>query len=168
RLGRRTTSRSRSVHRSWAPVSLRFSASNSEVASNGRHLSAAELAEAHGLLLVDLTSVEIEADAAAEIPVRVLERAGAVPYRFDGGRLRVAVADPGDLESVDELRLASRHPIELVVAPVSQIRSELRRLIARAPNLNLAPIPMDADIIDEDRATPQVVDEGSIQVRLVD
>ena len=70
-------------------MSLRFSASN-EVVSNGRRLSAAEIAEAHGLLLVDLTSVEIEADAAAEIPVRVLERAGAVPYRFDGGRLRVA------------------------------------------------------------------------------
>src|SRR5207237_5345870 len=121
RPGRRTTSRSRSVHRSWAPVSLRFSASNGETLSNGRRLSAAELAEAHGLLLVDLASVEIEADAAAAIPVRVLERAGAVPYRFDGDRLRVAVADPADLERMDELRLATRHPIQLVVEPISQV-----------------------------------------------
>src|SRR5207253_266505 len=84
--------------------------------------------------------------------VCVLERAGAVPYRFDGDRLRVAVADPGDLVNVDELRLATRHPIELVVAPLNQVRSELRRLIARAPNLNLAPIPMDVDATEEERA----------------
>src|SRR5205807_6910449 len=135
---------------------------------NGRRLSAAELAEAHGLLLVDLASVEIEADAAAAIPVRVLERAGAVPYRFDGDRLRVAVADPGVLVNVDELRLATRHPIELVVAPLNQVRSELRRLIARAPNLNLAPIPMDADATEEERVVARVVDEESVQVRLVD
>src|SRR2546423_11049332 len=165
---RRTTSRSRSAHRSWARVSLRFSASNGEIASNGRRLSAAELAESHGLQLVDLTSVEIEADAAAEIPVRVLERAGAVPYRFDGGRVRVAVADPGDLQSMDELRLATRHPIELVVAPISQVRSELRRLIARAPNLNLASIPMDVDFAAEAQVAVQVVEEESVQVRLVD
>ena len=149
-------------------MSLRFSASNGETASNGRRPSAAELAEAHGLLLVDLASVEIEADAAAAIPVRVLERAGAVPYRFDGDRLRVAVADPGDLVNVDELRLATRHPIELVVAPLNQVRSELRRLIARAPNLNLAPIPMDVDATEAERVVARVVDEESVQVRLVD
>jgi type IV pilus assembly protein PilB len=148
-------------------VSLRFSASN-EVAGNGRRPSAAEIAEAHGLLLVDLTAVEIEADAAAEIPVRVLEQTGAVPYRFDGGRLRVAVADPGDLQSMDELRLATRHPIELVVAPVSQVRSELRRLIARAPNLNLASIPMEVDFSDDTQVAVKLVDETSVQVRLVD
>src|SRR5205814_1880775 len=77
-------------------------------------------------------------------------------------------ADPGDLESVDELRLASRHRIELVVAPVNQVRSELRRLIARAPNLNLAPIPLDAGATEAERAAPRLVDEESVQVRLVD
>jgi type IV pilus assembly protein PilB len=149
-------------------VSLRFSASNGAAPAAGRRVSAAELAEAHGLLLVDLTSVEIEAEAAAEIPVRVLERVEAVPYRFDGDRLRVAIADPGNLETVDELRLASRYPLELVVAPITQIRSELRRLIARSPNLNLPPIPMEADLVEDGGAPVAFVDEESVQVRLVD
>jgi type IV pilus assembly protein PilB len=149
-------------------VSLRFSASNGAGPASARRATAAELADVHGLQLVDLTSVEIEAAAAAEIPVRVLERVQAVPYRFDGDRLRVAIADPGNLESVDELRLACKHPLELVVAPVNQIHSELRRLILRAPNLNLASIQLDAELTETELESTQVIDEESIQVRLVD
>jgi type IV pilus assembly protein PilB len=110
---------------------------------------AAQLAEAHGLAVVDLSSVEIEPEAAAEIPVRLLERVGAVPYRLDGQRLRVAVADPSDVESIDELRLVSRFPLEVVVAPVNQIRAELRRLLARSPNVRVSPLPTDVDSIIE-------------------
>jgi type IV pilus assembly protein PilB len=148
-------------------VSLRFSANTGAAPPTGRHSTAAELAEAHGLPLVDLTSVEIEAEAAAEISVRVLERAEAVPYRIDGDRLRVAIANPANLESVDELRLASRFALDLVVAPINQIRSELRRLIARAPNLNLASIPMEADLSTPELPKVRVLEE-SVQVRLVD
>jgi type IV pilus assembly protein PilB len=137
--------------------------------SSASRTSAAELAGEHGLPLVDLRSVEIEPEAAAAIPVRVLERIEAVPYRIDGDRLRIAVADPGDLESVDELRLASRYPLDLVVAPINQIRSELRRLIVRSPNIDLPAIPMAADLTDAERlALAQAVDEESVQVRIVD
>ena len=148
-------------------MSLRFSASNGATPATGLRASAAELADAHGLLLVDLSSVEIEAEATGEIPVRILEEVEAVPYRFNGDRLRVAIADPGNLAAVDQLRLASRHPLELVVAPVNQIRNELRRVIARSPNLNLPPIQLDADVV-EDGGGAVVVDEESVQVRLVD
>jgi type IV pilus assembly protein PilB len=44
------------------------------------------------------------------------------------GRLRIAIADPRDLNAIDELRLASRMPIELAVAPRDDILAELKRL----------------------------------------
>jgi type IV pilus assembly protein PilB len=40
----------------------------------------------------------------------------------------VAIADPSDLHAIDELRLASRHQLELAVASRDDILGELRRL----------------------------------------
>jgi type IV pilus assembly protein PilB len=150
-------------------VSLRFSASNGQLpVATHRTSAAAELAEAHGLQLVDLTTAEIEADAAAAIPIHVLERLGAIPYRLEGDRLRVAVADPGDLEAMDELRLASRYAIDLVVAPIKHVHSALRRLLANTPNLNLTPVALASDASDEDRAEAAARSEDPVHVRLVD
>src|SRR2546430_1312825 len=48
--------------------------------------------------------------------------------RTVGEPLRVAVADPADPHAIDELRLASRHQLELAVAAREDILTELRRL----------------------------------------
>jgi type IV pilus assembly protein PilB len=61
----------------------------------------------------------------------VLERVVAIPYGLAGGVLRVAVADPGNLHGIDELRLATKYPLELGVASSEDILAELRRM-ARA------------------------------------
>ena len=37
----------------------------------------------------------------------------AVPYALDDGTLQVAIADPGNIQGIDELRLATRYPLEL-------------------------------------------------------
>jgi type IV pilus assembly protein PilB len=58
----------------------------------------------------------------------VLERLVSIPYALDGETLRVAIADPSDLHAIDELRLASRHQLELAVASRDDILTELRRL----------------------------------------
>src|SRR5262249_42557959 len=55
----------------------------------------------------------------------------AIPYALDSGTLRVAIADPGNIQGIDELRLATRYPLELAVASREDILAEIRRL-ARA------------------------------------
>ncbi|MGH3110847.1 MAG: hypothetical protein ACRDQT_08010, partial [Gaiellaceae bacterium] len=70
----------------------------------------------HHLPVVDLPSEGVAADAAQLIPVHTLERAVAVPYASEEDVLKVAVADPGNLHAIDELRLATRHTLELAVA----------------------------------------------------
>ena len=74
------------------------------------------LAVRHHLPLVDLPSVGVSLDAAQLIPVQTLERAVAVPYALEGDVLKVAVADPGNLHAIDELRLATKLALELGVA----------------------------------------------------
>jgi type IV pilus assembly protein PilB len=86
------------------------------------------LAARHHMPLVDLPLTGVDKQAAELVPLHVLERLVAIPYVLDGDTLRVAVADPADLHAIDELRLASRHQLELAVAAREDILSELRRL----------------------------------------
>jgi type IV pilus assembly protein PilB len=89
------------------------------------------LASRFHLPFVDLPLTGISPEAARELPLHVLERIVAVPYALEGNVLRIAVADPGNVHAIDELRLATRRQLELTVAARDDILNELRRL-ARA------------------------------------
>jgi type IV pilus assembly protein PilB len=96
------------------------------------------LAVRHHLPVVDLPASGVAADAALLIPVHTLERAVAVPYAFEDDVLKVAVADPGNLHAIDELRLATRHTLELAVASRDDIVVELQRLVRAAEAVGTA------------------------------
>jgi type IV pilus assembly protein PilB len=87
------------------------------------------LAARHQLPLVDLAFSGVNEDAARELPLHVLERIGAIPYAFQDGKLHVAVADPANLHELDELRLATRHPLELGVSSREDILGAIRKLV---------------------------------------
>jgi type IV pilus assembly protein PilB len=89
---------------------------------------ARQIAERFDLPFVDLRALGVVRDAADAIEARTLVRASAVPYAFDGERLLIAIADPADVQSVDELRIATRREIVLGVAPREDIELELRNL----------------------------------------
>jgi type IV pilus assembly protein PilB len=92
---------------------------------------AKDLADRFGMPLVDLHHAGVSREAAYRIPLHVLERVAAIPYLYEDGVLRVAIADPQNLHGIDELRLASDSPVELAVAEREDIVTEVRRL-ARA------------------------------------
>ena len=89
------------------------------------------LAVRYQIPLVDLAVVDLDKDAAQQIPLHVLERTVALPYALQGDTLRIAIADPGNLHGLDELRLATRYTLELGVSSRDDILHELRRM-ARA------------------------------------
>jgi type IV pilus assembly protein PilB len=87
------------------------------------------LAARHHLPLVDLPLTGVHPEAAKVVPLHVLERIVAIPYAIENGYLRVAVADPANIHGIDELRLATRYPLELAVAPRDDVLAEIRRLV---------------------------------------
>jgi type IV pilus assembly protein PilB len=87
------------------------------------------LAARHQLPLVDLALVGVDEDAARELPLHVLERIVAIPYAYADGRLQIAVGDPSNLHGLDELRLATRHPLEIGVASKEDILLSIRKLV---------------------------------------
>jgi type IV pilus assembly protein PilB len=86
------------------------------------------LASRYQLPFVDLSTTGVATQAVSAIPQRVLERAVAVPYWLEDDRLCVAIADPENVQAIDELRLATRYQLELGVAPAEDILAELSRL----------------------------------------
>ena len=85
-------------------------------------------AETYGLPLIDLRVERVQPEAAESIPLHVLLRIRALPYRIEDDRLKVAVVDPSNIQLTDELRIVSAYPIDLGVAAAADIDAELHRL----------------------------------------
>src|SRR5206468_7784572 len=86
------------------------------------------LAARYQMPVVDLALTGVSEEATSEIALHVLERLTAVPYALEDGTLKIAIADPGNIQGIDELRLATRYPLELAVAARDDILAEIRRL----------------------------------------
>jgi type IV pilus assembly protein PilB len=89
-------------------------------------------ARVHGLSYVDLAESRPSPSATELIPVRTLERVVGIPIALVDDRLRVAVADPANIHGIDELRLATRYAIEVVVANREEILNEIGRLVRQS------------------------------------
>jgi type IV pilus assembly protein PilB len=86
------------------------------------------LAARHRLPLVDLHLTGISSEASLLVPLHVLRRAVALPYRLDGETLHLALADPQNVHAIDELRLATRYQLSIGVAARDAILVELDRM----------------------------------------
>jgi type IV pilus assembly protein PilB len=96
---------------------------------------ATALARRYNLPFVDISRSAVAPDIAELVPIRTLQRVVAVPLGLSGDRLRVAVANPGDIHGIDELRLSTRYAIDLCVASREDLVAEIAR-IARMSELN--------------------------------
>jgi type IV pilus assembly protein PilB len=126
------------------------------------------LAARHQLPLVDLTLADIDDGAARLVPLHVLERVVAVPYALRDDTLLIAVADPANIHGIDELRLATRHPVELGVASQEDILAGLRKL-ARSSEAFGARVALaeDQQLEELEEQTDLEIDDGVSDVPLV-
>ncbi|MBN9619047.1 MAG: Flp pilus assembly complex ATPase component TadA, partial [Actinobacteria bacterium] len=85
------------------------------------------LAQAYGLKSVDLVGYPIDAAATAKIPIALARRHRVLGISLDDEEIAVAVADPGDVLALDDVRAATG----LTVRPVVVARDDLLKAIER-------------------------------------
>jgi len=85
------------------------------------------LADRCGVPFTDLTDVRIDRDLVQSFPPEFLYRANVIPLGDDGANLRVAVADPSDLETIDAIRTLSGRNVVVEAAPPRAIQEALRK-----------------------------------------
>ena len=108
------------------------------------------LAEQYHLPLVDLAVAGVDTEASKTIALPVLERVCAIPFASDGATLKLAITDPQNVRGLDELRLATRRPIEFYVAAKNDVLTELRRMSRAAEAQNAAFVTDAAAEADEE------------------
>ena len=82
------------------------------------------IVRASGCPPIDLDKVEIVEDL-AKIPLDILRKNIMMPVQRKGNVLKVAVADPYDINSLDEIAFISSCQVEVAIAPESQLVAKL-------------------------------------------
>src|SRR3954447_2351106 len=128
------------------------------------------LASRFQLPFVDLALMGVQQEAAEKLPLHVLERVNAIPYALEGDSLRIAVADPGNVQAIDELRLGTGLQLEVAVASREDIANEIKRLV-RASEAFGARAAIDEESAlyeeEEEEGDDLEVDDGILDVPLV-
>src|ERR1700744_5667675 len=77
---------------------------------------------------VDLRDASIEHDLFRSVPVDLMFRYNFVPLRSQNGTLEIALADPRNLNTIDELSLLLHKKLRVKVATASQIADLLKKM----------------------------------------
>ena len=80
---------------------------------------------------VDLREVAFTPELLACVPAECARRYRVLPVFSTPGRLRLALADPADLDVIDSLTHLLRGELELCVAEASQLGEFIERLYGR-------------------------------------
>src|SRR5919204_687478 len=79
------------------------------------------IANGLGSDLIDLTERDIAPEILRLIPSGLARLHGALPIEMSGTTLRVALVDPFDLHTAEDLRFALGKDVQVVVSPSEQI-----------------------------------------------
>jgi type IV pilus assembly protein PilB len=85
------------------------------------------VAERYRCEFVDLRDGAIEHDLFRSVPVDLMFRYNFVPLKASGGTLEIALADPRNLNTIDELGLLLHKKLRVKVATASQIADLLKK-----------------------------------------
>lgn len=84
------------------------------------------LAHSIGFEFIDISDVTVDPAAAALFPETLSRRYGAIPYGFDGEKLLVALADPGNVLAIDDIRAVTGRDLDVRVGLKVDILDALR------------------------------------------
>jgi type IV pilus assembly protein PilB len=137
---------------------------------------ASALAEQYGLEFIDLSHTEIDPKAVELLPEHVARRYQALPIKFYSENiLLLAVADPTNLRTADDLRLALGSSFRLAVVDPDQLEDVLHRVYRRRIEVSVSAAdtfgeeaPRLEDIQDMASSAPTINLVNSLLTRAVE
>lgn len=113
---------------------------------------AGALAEQKGYEHISLAGVKIDRAAALLLPLGMVRRRGVIPIAVQDGTLTLAMADPLDVEAVDEAELRTGLKVEPVVASASQVHFAIEKYVAGGDalhELELSEVEVEEEVSEE-------------------
>jgi type IV pilus assembly protein PilB len=136
--------------------------------------AARALAARYGLEYVDVASFAPDPEILKSVPVELMFRYEFLPYRREGKRLVLVMADPTDIPVVDELSLILQTPVQPAVGTPSAIQEALKRSQGTQRVLEQASESFKIQLLRDDEDGEEVLSIDKIQadqspiIKLVD
>src|SRR6476646_2995397 len=115
-------------------------------------MQARMLASRYRCEYVDLRDAEIDHDLFHSVPVDLMFRYNFVPLQGRNGTLDIAVADPRNLNLVDELSILLRKKLRVKVATLTQISDLLKKTEQSQRVLEEVTEGFALDVVSEENA----------------
>jgi len=120
-----------------------------------------------GIEFVDLSEITIDPAAASLVPDGLARRYAALPIGFDGEKLIIAMADPGNVLAVDDIRAVSGREVITKVATRTDVENALGRLAGLDDSVtDLAELAADGVETEDLGAVEAAADEAPV-IKLV-
>lgn len=117
------------------------------------------LATQHGMEYIDLEKSSVAPNAVNLIPDELMKKHLILPLGQENGKLRVAIHDPLDLETLDILRFRLNKEIRTVLAPKSRIKRYLDDLFNTSASSTIDKT-MDKTLASLDKTMDKSVDRS--------
>jgi type IV pilus assembly protein PilB len=135
---------------------------------------ARRLAERYRLEFADIEALRVDQGLFRSIPADLMLRYGFVPIRREGRTLTIAVSDPSDLATIDELGLLLNSPLRVTVGPRFAITAVLKKSESSQRVLEEATEGFQLHLLKEDESAEdsltveKLTNDASPIIRLVD
>lgn len=121
------------------------------------------LADQKGFQYISLTTYPVDREAVARIPERVARRCLVIPVGYEDGAIVLAMADPLDVEAIDDVKVRTNMAVIPVVATPTQIQYAIEKYITSADAFSDVMIAIE----EEDEPVAIEADDDVPVVRLV-
>ena len=125
------------------------------------------LAAQIGMRFVELADVAVDGAAVAAVPASICRRHSLLPIGFEDGKLVVAMADPGNVFAIDDIRSLSGLDVRPVVATKADVTSAIDRLHRGDDELDELTMSIDAGEQEGDLAPAKEIVEDAPIVKFV-
>lgn len=115
----------------------------------------------YGMQFIDLENFTVDGELIRQFPVQDLFREHILPLDSEGSRVRVAIADPLQLEALDALTAASGFFLEAVLASEKQIDQKLKESLGVGGGTVGDLMAMSSDAADLMEVSEDEIDDES-------
>jgi type IV pilus assembly protein PilB len=123
------------------------------------------LAKQHKMPAVDLSRFEVDPKIAKMIPNDLAQKNLVIPLKRDGRTLTVAMADPGNLGVLEDLKFITRYDIFPVIAGEFTLRTIIEKIYGASEEQQMASLMDTIAELDADAAADvEVVEETEEEV----
>jgi type IV pilus assembly protein PilB len=127
----------------------------------------AALAQQVGLDFVDLVETSVDGSAVARVTPSVCRRHMVLPIAYDDGRLVVAMADPGNVFALDDIRSFTGMDVRPVVATRDDLLNAINRFCRADADLDDITSALETDAEEDDLSKVREIVEDAPIVKYV-